>query len=608
MRGYCVHIILILTLLSAKVGAQLSPGDLAKSHAHLEGMANCTKCHTLGEKISNDKCLDCHKEIKTRVDRKEGYHASTDVRSKNCATCHSDHHGRNFDMVRFDEPNFKHDLAGYKLEGAHTKIDCRDCHKPDFVVDKGLKNPKTTYLGLKQDCLSCHADYHQKTLSNDCAKCHNADAFAPAVRFNHDKSKYPLAGKHKTVDCIECHEKETRNDKEFQRFTGLEFGNCNSCHKDAHNNNLGANCKECHTEASFNVLTGLHHFNHGKTLFPLKGKHKQVGCGDCHNLAAEPLKVFQDRKGVKTESCATCHQDVHDNKFGNQCANCHNEQSFRVAGVPKNFNHNLTGFELAGKHQAVDCKKCHTESFTDPLPHARCASCHVDYHKSQFTVNRVVAPDCAECHTVDGFEISLYAIEDHNKSKFPLTGAHAATPCFACHKADNAREWNFRGIGERCADCHDNVHSNEIDVKYYPNQSCDKCHISTSWKDNKNFDHTLTRFKLAGAHARQSCGACHVTDREQKIRKFRDLPSNCSACHNDAHNRQFDKNGVTECARCHGSENWNIDRFNHNTTAFKLNGKHAAVACDACHKEIKAEGVVFVQYKFKSFECADCHK
>ena len=48
--------------------AQISPGDLAQPHAHLEGMSNCTKCHILGEKVSNDLCLDCHTELKTRID------------------------------------------------------------------------------------------------------------------------------------------------------------------------------------------------------------------------------------------------------------------------------------------------------------------------------------------------------------------------------------------------------------------------------------------------------------------------------------------------------------------------------------------------------------
>jgi len=157
--------------------AQLSPGDLAAAHTHLEGLSNCTQCHVLGQKVSNDKCLACHTEIKTRIDQQSGYHASSEVRGKDCATCHSDHHGRKFDMVRFDEDYFNHDLAGYPLSGAHRKIDCRQCHTPDLIDDPDLKKRKASFLGLDRDCLSCHEDQHQNTLSNDCAKCHTTDAF-----------------------------------------------------------------------------------------------------------------------------------------------------------------------------------------------------------------------------------------------------------------------------------------------------------------------------------------------------------------------------------------------------------------------------------------------
>ncbi|MCB0518288.1 MAG: hypothetical protein KDD27_05085, partial [Saprospiraceae bacterium] len=167
---------LLFILISSVATAQLSPGDLSSPHAHLEGIANCTQCHTLGDKVSNDKCLECHKEIKSRMDGRAGYHYSKEVKGKDCFACHSDHHGRHFDMVHFDEEKFDHGLAGYKLTGAHQKIDCRDCHRPDYVEDRILKKRAETFLGLKTACINCHEDYHQKTLDNDCAKCHSTDA------------------------------------------------------------------------------------------------------------------------------------------------------------------------------------------------------------------------------------------------------------------------------------------------------------------------------------------------------------------------------------------------------------------------------------------------
>ena len=68
--------ILIIVLFSySNATAQISPGDLSTLHAHLEGLSNCTKCHVLGNKVSNEKCLACHIEIQTAISLNKGYHS-----------------------------------------------------------------------------------------------------------------------------------------------------------------------------------------------------------------------------------------------------------------------------------------------------------------------------------------------------------------------------------------------------------------------------------------------------------------------------------------------------------------------------------------------------
>ena len=604
------NILLFFFLLTAVLpaAAQLSPGDLAKAHAQLEGMSNCTKCHVLGQKVSDDKCLECHKELKSRIDSKVGYHYSVEVKGKECAECHSDHHGRNFDMVHLDKDAFNHKLTGYELTGAHQKTDCRECHKPEFVEDRELKKKTNTFLGLDQKCLTCHDDYHQSTLSTtDCASCHTTEKFTPAGNFNHDKADFALLGKHKTVECIECHQKETRNGADFQRFADVEFSNCSSCHEDVHLNSLLSDCKGCHIEESFSRLARNVRFNHSRTDFPLKGKHKQVDCFQCHSPDATPLTVFEDRAGTQAANCAQCHEDVHESKFGNQCSDCHNEDSFRFQeGSMDNFNHNLTGFQLLGRHVAIDCRKCHTaERFTDPLEHNYCASCHTDYHEGQFAKVDRAAPDCAQCHTVDGFDMTLYTLEDHNKTRFKLEGAHEATPCFECHLQNE--KWDFGKIGEKCVDCHDDIHKGYLSTEFYPSQTCQTCHLSSSWKDNQ-FDHTLTGYPLQGAHAKQTCAACHNKDEHYPRIHFNETTPTCTNCHDNVHDRQFEKDGVTNCEECHVFDNWEPSRFDHDKTAFKLDGEHKNVECSGCHKETEVEGKIVVQFKFNSFECADCHQ
>lgn len=519
----------LILFLSATASGQISPGELAEPHAHLEGMSNCTKCHELGEKVSNDKCLACHKELKSRIDQKKGYHSSQTVNKKECITCHSDHHSRKYDIVHLDKTKFDHQATGYILEGKHKEKKCEDCHKAERITDQEIKKKKMTFLGLNSQCLSCHEDYHQKTLSTDCASCHSAEAFKPAPKFDHSKSKFVLKGKHKSVDCLKCHEVSTQNGKKFQKFKEIQFSSCVNCHKDVHENKFGQNCKECHTEESFKAVKGINSFDHTKT-----------------------------------------------------------------------------NYKLEGKHINVTCKLCHKVSLTAPLKYARCIDCHTDYHKGQFTKKGVI-PDCQDCHNQKGFQGSSFTFERHNTGTFKLEGAHAATPCISCHKKGN--EWQFRELDKGCVGCHENIHKGFIEEKYNPEGRCDKCHVVSNW-NKVTFDHKITTFELKGKHQERSCRDCHFKkENENKVvQQFANLTGNCEECHTDIHQKQFHINGKVDCTTCHGGfENWQADRFNHNKTRFKLDGGHKGVECKKCHLENKTGTVPFIQYKNTRIQCINCH-
>jgi hypothetical protein len=521
-------VIIILLLSFSSATAQISPGELATPHAHLEGISNCTQCHVLGSKVSSEKCLACHTEIKDRQGLQKGYHASSEVKGKDCFACHNDHHGRKFQLIRLDTAKFDHSLTGYSLSVPHAKKGCNDCHSTKYISDEKLKAKKYTYLGLNQECLTCHTDYHKKTLSPTCLNCHNADSFKPASKFNHDETKFQLSGKHAGVLCIKCHKIEMSDGKKFQQF-----------------------------------------------------------------------------KLNKTFSCSDCHKDPHNNKFGQNCSQCHNEDSFTVVKGAKDFDHNKTDYKLEGKHLTVNCKACHKTKFTDPLKTARCIDCHSDYHKNQFVKNGVT-PDCSECHTLNGFSLFSYTIEQHNLSYFPLKGAHNAIPCTECHKKQN--DWSFREIGTNCKDCHEDPHRAIIDVKYYPGADCKACHVENRWKD-VTFDHSKTEFALTGGHKKPGCRDCHfMKDTTGNImQKFAGLSKNCSDCHADKHFNQFEKNGITNCTECHDTENWKASKFNHDNTNFRLDGKHINVPCLKCHKPEQQGSYYFVRYKLIDYRCESCH-
>jgi predicted CXXCH cytochrome family protein len=539
MKGIPVKIsglVLLMFLSFMKVAAQISPGDLSNPHSHLEGISNCTQCHVLGSKVSNDRCLNCHSEIQNRIGIQKGYHVSAGVRGKQCTVCHNDHHGKNFQLIRLDTAKFDHTLTGYSLSVPHAKKGCNDCHDTKFISDQKIKTKKFTYLGLGTECLTCHADYHQKTLSSDCLNCHNPDTFKPATKFNHATTKFQLVGKHINVDCLKCHKVLTSAGKKYQEF----------------------------------------HLN-------------------------------------QNTDCSGCHKDPHQNKFGQNCSQCHNENSFQVIEGGKKFDHNKTDYKLEDKHLTVNCKACHKTKFTDPLKFRLCTDCHSDYHKKQFAKNGVSA-DCSQCHNLKGFTLSSYTIEQHNLSTYPLKGSHIALPCTDCHKKQ--KDWNFKEVGINCKDCHKDIHQSLIEGKYYPEANCKICHNENRW-DDVSFDHSNTGFILTGAHINQTCRACHlVKDSNGAIirgsggmlkQKFSGLSKNCTDCHTDKHFRQFEKNGTTNCTECHDTKDWKASEFNHNNAAFRLDGKHINVPCGKCHKPQQEGNSFYVKYKLKVFTCESCH-
>ena len=508
--------------------AQISPGELSKPHEFLEGITNCTKCHTLGNKITGDKCLDCHSEIKERILTGKGYHSSPEIKGKQCIECHSEHHGKNFQLIRFDTEKFDHKMTGFTLSTPHSGLQCSECHNVKFITDQKIREKKFTYMGVRPECLTCHADYHLKTLSPTCLNCHGPETFKTVPNFDHNNARFKLAGKHKNVECNSCHRFETINGNKFQEFRGVAFSSCVNCHNDPHQNKFGQNCRQCHSEVSFTDIKGTGNFDHNKTSFPLTDKHLNV-----------------------------------------------------------------------------DCRACHKTKFTDPLKHDRCSDCHTDYHKGQFASNGI-SPDCSICHSVKGFTAFTYTIEQHNKGIFPLRGAHSAQPCSECHKKQ--AEWTFKSIGSDCRDCHPDIHKSFISAKYYPEENCRICHSESGW-NMVSFSHSETGFPLTGAHTKPLCATCHFTRNSGGTftQRFAGLPSNCSSCHNDNHQGQFDRNGSETCTDCHVTDDWRPSKFDHSKTVFKLDGKHTGVPCSGCHKPQMNGAIRYTLYKIKDFRCESCH-
>ena len=628
-----VWVVVVLHLLfSIPSPAQISPGPLSKAHASLGGPTQCTECHGLGVGAPKLKCLECHTDIREHIATNRGFHAQVVVKNstgKACISCHSEHNGVDFSLIHW-EPSFQafdHNKTGYALEGGHARLSCKQCHTAEHIPAPErhniiVKDLNRTFLGLTRDCLSCHVDEHVSQLSKDCTSCHTLTDWKSVPKFNHAKAKYALTGAHERVACQKCHVR-VEGPRPYVKYRGLPFSNCTSCHTDPHKGAFPATCQSCHNTVAWKQVRMAGKFDHTKTSFPLLGKHGEVACEKCH---------FQGdfKKPVAHSKCADCHTpDPHRGQFsqrpkGGECAECHDVNGWK----PSLFTvamHATTKYALAGKHAVVACAKCHLPKGVDTvfkIAQTSCASCHVDAHQGQFAgpphKNR-----CEDCHTVQTFHSVRITLVDHEKTRFPLRGAHAATPCIECHKPDSAifppGPVKYRFDDRTCTACHADPHKGQFAERMAKRRAdgstlgCESCHTVATWKELNGFDHSTTSFQLLGAHRAVACSGCHfsanlgTTLREAN---FKAAPHECKACHEDAHGGQFSKGkGISDCAKCHNNLKWRPSLFDHEKDAtFSLRGAHQQVPCAQCHKLLRnIEGTQILFYKPTPRECAACH-
>jgi hypothetical protein len=310
------------------------------------------------------------------------------------------------------------------------------------------------------------------------------------------------------------------------------------------------------------------------------------------------------------------------------------------------FNHDLTDFPLRGQHRSVACDKCHTGGdFKKRLAHQFCRDCHQDAHAGQFMRRNdsrfSIKPSlnetrgCENCHTVEGFVPSQFKLAEHQKSAFPLIGAHLAVPCGSCHirpsSGQLAGKLLFLFPALQCQTCHLDVHAGQFSDRL-AKSDCDICHRNESWHET-NFDHSTARFALAGAHQKAACAKCHPKENAgsqavfppsmrnafsiktaqtfpASFMRYKPLAFRCADCHQDAHLGQFGKKEQARCEKCHQSSLWNELLFVHNRdSAFKLDGAHAKVKCEKCHFPIRMRDQSFVVvYKPLKKECEACHR
>ncbi len=533
---------------------------------------------------------------------------------------------------------------------ASAQLSPGDLHEAHSQLE-GLKNCEVCHEAGRQilpsKCLDCHSLLKQRIDSDkglhsnegydDCVACHVEHLGREAemiwwpneiYNFDHKQTGYQLTGKHVVLECRKCHiEKNIRNKERLlsskknlnRSFLGLNV-DCLNCHEDRHAGQLDKNCDKCHSTKEWKPPS---EFDHAKTAYSLSGKHRELDCSKCHrpisdNQSAE-LTILKF-KNIAHNRCSDCHQDNHKGKFKERCETCHNSSGWHKVNRA-GFDHNKTKFGLLGKHQNLPCEKCHIPGKSiSGLKFDLCKDCHSDYHKGAFA-KRSLKGECGECHKVNGFALSFFTVEGHQKTDYPLQGNHLAIPCLACHlksaEIENQKEFIFAFESSSCNACHKNPHDKAVN-KYLDRGGCEYCHNVSGWR-SVSFDHKETKFELESKHAQIKCAACHKpVEGENSVESlnFEGLSKDCLSCHTDVHRSQFAESKIidnvetktTNCQKCHTPGNWMPDLFDHNRDSdFKLEGAHLKVKCYGCHKRTIEKDGSFIWFRPLEKTCKSCH-
>ena len=559
----------------AQLGSLLSPGPLARPHASLEGVANCAKCHEQGRRVTAQKCLACHQPIAQRIARKVGVHKDA---GGECVLCHAEHAGVNGELRPFDQKAFDHAaVTGFALTGKHVlgAQQCAACHKGRSFVD------------ASPACAACHTDVHKPSLGSNCTTCHSTQAAftAASTAFDHNTAAFRLNGAHTKVACASCHIGGV--------FKGVKFASCVNCHKEPHQPSLGSSCTTCHTTDSWRTTN----VNHQRTSFPLAGAHTKVACASCHKQP--PTRVT-----LKSDTCASCHADVHAGQFTQDCKACHTDTAWKGG----RFDHATTTFALRAKHAPLTCDACHRPQAAPARVAARiaavptrvsasatpvvdfrglkatCVSCHTDVHQGE------LGTSCETCHSDAAFAVRAYT---HKTGGPFFAGQHAALTCEQCHTslapARPVRTGTaplavrFAAAARGCGSCHKDIHLGQFTA------SCETCHSVETAQFAVTIDHARqTSFVLTGKHGAVACRGCHKVETGRfpaaagTAVRLKGVGATCVSCHKDVHLGQL----VANCESCHTSDTFHLATYAHKskTVLALMTGAHARASCVDCHK------------------------
>lgn len=263
--------------------------------AHL-GRSVCATCHRSGrysDASPRAACAQCHRsphrgQLENRAD------------GGRCDACH--------DVLGFVPVSFgieKHAQTRFPLDGAHRAVACNACHTRGIV--RGAETVRLVFDSI--ECASCHTDIppgHTRDVQGTygCTDCHTTAGWRQ-VSFDHQRTDFPLQGRHAKIACQRCHPKvDEGTPRERVHYADLDRA-CSSCHETPHAGQFaGQRCDQCHSPEDWTPRR----FDHQKnTSFALLGKHREAKCEQCHRVETTAEGKLVRRFKPMSTDCRACH-------------------------------------------------------------------------------------------------------------------------------------------------------------------------------------------------------------------------------------------------------------------------------------------------------------
>ncbi|MBY0497554.1 MAG: cytochrome c3 family protein [Cyanobacteria bacterium] len=222
---------------------QVSPGALSSAHASMD--RNCAACHTPLRSADATRCVACHANNTSLLQRQPtAFHATIGT----CSPCHSEHRGPTVRPVAMDHTGLASaglDVARGNIDNASNRRLLEWLRAHESLGD--VTHPKLTAAETVLNCATCHStkDRHQKRFGDDCAVCHATASWA-IPEFVHPSPR--------STDCVQCHQAPPSHYMEHFKMVSQAVARAPDANAEQ--------CFKCHQTTAWNDIKGVGWYKH----------------------------------------------------------------------------------------------------------------------------------------------------------------------------------------------------------------------------------------------------------------------------------------------------------------------------------------------------------